>query len=156
MKTFAADSRELIKTDVIAWVKAEMPNAHVSDQKDIVAATLKVIKTRNEWDLEQFSKGRRKAVEVFMARFSEVLDSESISDEKALSELLEEFEGRFGSDGLDSSGLPLLSGSFKAVNYAFSLRADWLARLSAKDVESAKKELLENKTASYWITKLKN
>jgi hypothetical protein len=149
------DSREQIKTDVIAWVKAEMPKAPLFQQKSIVAETLKAVKTRDEWSLEQFSIGRRAAVEVFMARFSEVLDAESIANESALGELLEEFEGRFGSEGTDSSGLPLLEGSYKAMNYAYSLRADWFNGLHSEQIEPAKQEILSNKNASYWINKLK-
>lgn len=154
MKTIV-DSREQIKTDVIAWVKAEMPKAPLFQQKSIVAETLKAIKTRDEWSLERFSIGRQAAVKVFMARFSDVLDAESIANESALGELLEEFEGRFGSDNIDSSGLPWLEGTYKAINYAYSLRSYWFNGLHSEQIESAKQEILANKSASYWINKLK-
>jgi hypothetical protein len=155
MQTLTTDSREQIKANVIAWVKSEMPKAPLFQQKSIVTETLKVIKSRDEWSLEQFSIGRRAAVEVFMARFSAVLDVESIANENALGELLEEFEGHLGSDFIDSSGLPLLEGSYKAINYGFSLRADWFNGLRSEQLDAAKKEILENRTASYWINKLK-
>lgn len=155
MHTTIADSKDLIKSEVIAWVKSEMPKAPLFQQKDIVASTLAAL-SRGPFAKDSFSPDRQVKFVYFQKRFEALQDKEISNAENAIGEFLLNCSERLGGEGVDSSGLPNLLGSYKEVSWAFVLRADWFHGLtSVESVNAAIVEIQENTSAQYWITKLK-
>ena len=153
------DSRENIKAEIVSWVKAEMPKAPLFQQRDIVASTLKSL-SRGPYAKDEFSPSRQLAFVAFQERFEAVLESEQLIADEAIGSFYLECIGIFGEEfregGIDSSCLPWLQGTDKQMNWAFVLRSNWFRSLqSLEEVELAKDEIMENRSAQYWIKKLK-
>ena len=153
------DSRENIKAEIVSWVKAEMPKAPLFQQRDVVASTLKAL-LRGPYAKDEFSPNRQLAFVAFQKRFEAVLESEQLIVDEAIGSFYLECVGIFGEEfeegGIDSSYLPWLSGTDKQMNWAFVLRSNWFRSLqSIEEVELAKGEIMENRSAQYWIKKLK-
>ena len=157
MKTAIAtkDSKELIKAEIVSWIKAEMPKAPLFQQRDIVASTLKAL-SRGPFAKDEFSASRQAAFIAFQERFEAILDAEQDMAQDSIGDFWSECLGRFGDDGTDSSYLPCLEGTDKQINWAFVLRSDWFRSLQTVEaVNLAKDEIMDNRSAQYWIKKLK-
>ena len=157
MKTAIAakDSKDKIKAEIVSWIKSEMPKAPLFQQRDVVASTLKAL-SRGSYAWDEFSAGRQSTFIAFQERFEAVMDLEQLMAEEASIDFRTECFEKFGDEGTDSSSLPWLEGTDKQVNWAFVLRSDWFSALGAvEEVDAAKDEIMENRSAQYWIKKLK-
>ena len=157
MKTAIAskDSKDKIKAEIISWIKSEMPKAPLFQQRDIVASTLKAL-SRGPYAKDEFSPSRQLAFIAFQERFEAVMDLEQLMAEEASIDFRTECFEKFGDEGADSSSLPWLEGTDKQVYWAFVLRSDWFSALgTVEEVELAKEEIIANRSAQYWIKKLK-
>lgn len=156
--------RATLKAEIVEYMKLEVGNPSPVMIKQTFDAIKHSIQYEGQdlrdWASQYFSASRQSKMIEFAIAFQKVCRQEAKLVDAVISEFYAYCSARFR-DGdldeeLDSSGLPWLSGSEKAANWAFMLRKDALNRCSSIDqVEQMKSEILRERTATYWIKNYK-
>lgn len=151
-------NRETLKAEIIDYMKSEIGNP----SSIMITQTFKAIKSSVSygdiylWASQHFSASRQSKMVEFAIMFKEVVAEEDSQVDSIFSEFYSYCSARFDDEDLDSSGLPWLSGSDAAVNWASNLRRDAVVNCNLPGkAESMKAEILRERTAIYWIKNYK-